>query len=140
MTELLKYEHGNQLYQLRKIILDGISYFIVWQELNIEYQKGLKNLGQHKGFCWQYRGFFAPSRKALLNSALLELSKIYDEDNRTVNIRKLLKNVLNNKSDLAPYAKSDISKTILLTIDNVSELLERLRNYLINAWCITMLV
>ncbi len=59
----------NQLLDLRKIILDGVSYFIVWQGLAIEYEDSIKHPGQHTDFWWQYRGFFAPARKALLANA-----------------------------------------------------------------------
>jgi len=64
MIERSKFER--QLSDLRKIILDGISYFIVWQALNIEYEDSKETNRPQKDFWWRYRGFFAPARNALL--------------------------------------------------------------------------
>ncbi len=85
-----------QLSQLRKIILDCVSYFIVWESLDKEYGKYLNSSSAKyldyfspKGpedLWWRYRGFFAPTRNALLWSALLQLSKAYDTDPRAVSL------------------------------------------------------
>lgn len=77
MLERSKFEH--QLFQLRKIVLDGISYFIVWQGLTKECEDSIQNLGQHTGLWWQYRGLFAPVRNALLWSTLMQLSNLCRE-------------------------------------------------------------
>lgn len=127
MLESSKFDH--YLLDLRKIILDGVSYFIVWQGLNREYEDSIHKLGQRTDFWWQYRGFFAPARKALLGSALIQLSKAFDRDNRNVSVSNLLKIVLENRKELAPYATRSSLKSILNKIDNNTELIERLRRY-----------
>ena len=127
MLEHSKFEH--QLFQLRKIVLDAISYFIVWQGLTREYENSIQNLGQHTGFWWQYRGFFAPARNALLWSTLMQLSKVFDKDPRNVSVGKLLKIALENRKELAPYLTRSSLKAILNKIDNNTELLQRLRRY-----------
>jgi len=127
MIEHSKFEH--QLFDLRKIILDGVSCFIVWQGLNREYEDSIQNLGQHKGFWWKYRGFFAPARKALLWSALIQLSKAFDKDTRNISFGKLLKIALENRKEFAPHATRSSLNAILDKIDNNTELLHRLRRY-----------
>ena len=97
----------NHLLDLRKTILDGISYFIVWQALNIEYEDSIQNLRSQKGFWWRYRGFFAPARNALLWSTLMQLSKAFDVNPRTVSLNNLLVAARNNLTELAPYATQD---------------------------------
>jgi len=125
MLERSKFE--DQLLDLRKIILDGVSYFIVWQGLNKEYEDSNQNLSQR--FDYQYRGFFAPARKALLFCALMQLSKAFDKDTRNISVGKLLKMALDNRKELAPYATKSSLKAILNKIDNNTELLQRLRRY-----------
>ena len=127
MIERSKFEH--QLFNLRGIILDGVSYFIVWQGLAKEYEDSIKNLSQRTGFWWRYRGFFAPARKALLWNALMQLSKAFDKDTRNVCIGKLLKIALENRKELVPHATRSSLKAILSKIDNNTELLQRLRQY-----------
>ena len=127
MIEHSKFEH--QLFQLRKIILDGVSYFIVWQALDREYENSKQSLHQNKGFWWQYRGFFAPARNALLWSTLMQLSKAYDTDARTVSLSNLLVNARNNPTELAPYATQVNLKDIQVRIVNNLELLQKLRRY-----------
>ena len=120
-----KFEH--QLFKLRKIILDGVSYFIVWQGLKKEYEDSNQNLYQR--FDYQYRGFFAPARKALLFCALMQLSKAFDKDTRNISVGKLLKMALENRKELAPHATRSSLKAILNKIHNNTELLQRLRQY-----------
>ncbi len=125
MIERSKYER--YLFQLRQIILDGVSYFIVWQGLNKEYEDSNQNFYQR--FDYQYRGFFAPARKALLFCALMQLSKAFDKDTRNISVGKLLKMALENPKELAPYATSSSLKAILDNIYDNTELLQRLRRY-----------
>lgn len=127
MIERLKFER--QLFNLRGIILDGVSYFIVWQSLAKEYEDSIKNFGQRTGFWWRYSGFFAPARKALLGNALMQLSKAFDKDTRNVSISKLLKIALENRKELVPHATRSSLKSILSKIDNNTELLQRLRRH-----------
>jgi len=127
MIERSKFK--DQLLHLRKIILDGVSYFIVWQGLTREYEDSIQNLNQHRGFWWQYRGFFAPARNALLWSTLMQLSKAYDRNPRTVSLINLLVNARNNPIELAPYATQDGLADIQIKIYKNAELLQRLRRY-----------
>ena len=127
MIEHSKFEH--KLFNLRKIILDGISYFIVWQGLTREYENSIQNLGQHTGFWWQYRGFFAPARNALLWSTLMQLSKAFDSNPRTVSLNNLLVTARNNPTELTPYSTQDGLADIQLRIYKNTELLQRLRRY-----------
>ena len=123
------WEFQNQLSHLRKIILDGVSYFIVCQMLDIEFGKSISNLGPSKGLWWQFRGFFAPTRNALLWSALLQLSKAYDTDPRTVSLNNLIVNARNNPSELAPYGTQDSLEEIQARIAKNREILLKLRQY-----------
>lgn len=125
-NHLLRLNFENQLFNLRGIILDGVSYFIVWQGLAKEYEK---NLGLRTGFWWQYRGFFAPARKALLLNALMQLSKAFDKDTRNISIGKLLKIALENRKELFPHATKSSIRAIFSKISNNTELLQRLRRY-----------
>lgn len=122
-----KFEH--QLFSLRKIILDGVSYFIVWQGLTREYEDSIRHLGQHTGFWWQYRGFFAPTRKALLFCALMQLSKAFDKDTRNISFGNILKIALENRQELAPHATRSSLKSILNRIHNNTETFKRLKLY-----------
>ena len=127
MIERSKFEH--QLFQLRKIILDGISYFIVWQSLNREYEDSKVNFHQNRGFWWQYRGFLAPTRNALLWSTLMQLSKAFDVNPRTPSLNNLLVAARNNLTELAPYATQDGLGDIQTMISKNIELLQKLRRY-----------
>lgn len=120
---------ADQLFYLKKIILDGISYYIVWQALNREYEDEKQYLHQNKGFWWRYRGFFAPARNALLWSTLLQLSKAFDRHSGTVSLNNLLVNARNNPTELTPYATQDSLEDIQVKILNNIELLRRLRRY-----------
>jgi len=126
LEHLLRSKFEHQLVNLRGIILDGVSYFIVWQGLAKEYEE---NLGQRTGFWWRYRGFFAPARKALLLNALMQLSKAFDKDTRNISFSKLLKIALENRKEFAPHATRSSLNAILDKIDNNTELLHRLRRY-----------
>jgi hypothetical protein len=125
MTEPREFQ--NQFRHLRKIILDGISYYIVWQKLDAEYSKSL-SLFPSKGFWWQYRGFFAPTRNALLWSALVQLSKAYDSDPRCVSLNNLAVKARNDPS-FAPYGTQDSLEEIQVRILNNREILLKLRQY-----------
>lgn len=120
---------GGQLISLRKIILDGISYYIVWQVLNKEYEDEKQYLHQDKGFWWRYRGFFAPARNALLWSTLLQLSKAFDGHPRAVSLNNLLVSARNNPTELTPYATQDRLEDIQVKILKNMALLEKLRRY-----------
>ena len=126
MIEHSKFDH--QVLQLRKIILEGVSYFIVWQALNREYENSIQTL-DHTGFWWKYSGFFAPARNALLWSTLLQISKAYDKDPRNLSLGKLLKIALENRKELVPYATRGSLRAIFNKIDNNALLLQRLRRY-----------
>ena len=125
MIERSKFEH--QLLDLRKIILDGVSYFIVWQGLNKEYEDSNQNLYQR--FDYQYRGFFAPARKALLFCALMQLSKAFDRNPKTVSLPNILITARNNSIELAPHSTQDGLEDIQVKIYKNAELLGRLRDY-----------
>ena len=127
MIERSKFE--NQLLDLRKYILDGVSYFIVWQGLNKEYEDSKQNLHKNKGWWWQYRGFFAPARNALLWSTLMQLSKAFDNNPRTVSLNNLLVKARNNPTELAPYATQESLEDIQVKILKNAELLQVLRQY-----------
>ena len=119
----------NNLLDLRKTILDGISYFIVWQALNIEYEDSIQNLRSPKDFWWRYRGFFAPARNALLWSTLMQLSKAFDKHPGTASFDNLLTRARNNIKELTPYATQDSLEDIQVKIHKNFELLKRLREY-----------
>ncbi len=124
--QLLRSKFEHQLLNLRGIILDGISYFIVWQGLAKEYEE---NLSQRTGFWWRYRGFFAPTRKALFWNTLMQLSKAFDKDTRNVSIGKLLKIALENRKELLPHTTRSSIEAIFSKIEKNTELLQRLRRY-----------
>jgi len=124
-----RYQFERQLTHLRKIVLDGVSYFIVWQALNKEYDDSKQYFHQDKGFWYQFSGFFAPARKALLWSTLIQLSKAFDKDTRNVSFGKLLKIALENRKELVPHATRSSLRAILNKIENNTLLLQRLRRY-----------
>jgi hypothetical protein len=119
----------NQLMQLRKIILDGISYFIAFQALDREYELSNKNADYKEGLWWKYRGFLAPARNALLKSTLVQLSKVYDTDERTTSLRNLVVEARNNSDELTPFATEDSLEIIQVRIVQISELLDKLKIY-----------
>jgi len=138
MTDRSKFQY--QLSQLRKIILDCVSYFIVWESLDKEYGKYLNSSftkyldyfsprGPKDDLWWRYRGFLAPTRNALLWSALLQLSKAYDNDPRTVSLINLIADARNNPSELAPYATQDSLEVIQGRIAKNHEILAKLRHF-----------
>lgn len=122
-----RYQFERKLFRLRKNILDGISYFIVWQALNREYEKEIHS--KDKGFWWQYRGFFAPSCNALLWSTLMQLSKAYDTDYRAVSLNNLIVDARNNPIELAPYSTQNGLENIQVRIAQNITLLQKLRQY-----------
>lgn len=122
-------EFENQFIYLRKIILDGISYFIVWQALNREYEDSI-SIHVDKNSVWrQYNGFFAPVRNALLWSTLMQLSKAFDRNSKTVSLINLLIKTRNNAEELSPYATQDELEAIQARIAKNSQLLDKLWNY-----------
>lgn len=119
----------NRRIQLRKTILDGLSYYIVWKALNDEYERGWKQNTFKTDFSWRYRGFIAPCRKALLWSALMQLSKAYDQHQQNVNLYNILSEVLNNIDELAPHATRDDLENIQARITKNRELIDRLKRF-----------
>ena len=126
---LLRSKFERQLSDLRKIILDGISYFIVWQALDREYEDAKQYLHQKKDFWWQYRGFFAPSRNALLWSTLMQLSKAYDKHRMTASLNNLIASARNNPKELASYSTQEGLVDIQVKMINNIKSLQRLINY-----------
>jgi hypothetical protein len=124
--ELITYEQ--QLLILKKIILDGLSYYLVWRSLDKEYKESNENPKERYGFWWQYRGFLAPARNALLWSTMLQLSKAYDKDERTVSLNNLIANARNNPTS-APFANPEKLEDIQTRIGRNRVLLEKLRRY-----------
>ena len=137
MIDRLKFQY--QFNQLRKVILDCLSYFIVWESLDREYGKDLNSESSKylnyfapsgsDDFWWRYRGFLAPTRNALLWSTLLQLSKVYDTAPRAVSLINLISAARNNPSELAPYATQDDLEVIQGNIAQNQELLLKLRHY-----------
>ena len=122
-------QFNSRLLHLRKIVLDGISYFIVWQAFNREYEDSTVDYIQHRGVWWQYSGFLAPVRNALLWSTLMQLSKAFDTDTRTTSLSNLLVNARNNPAELAPYATNESLGDIQVKIGNNLKLLQKLRDF-----------
>ncbi len=126
---LERVQFDRQLFQLKIIILDGLSYFIVWQCLNTEFEKGYNNTNKKQDYWWHYRGFLGPIRKALLSSGLIQLSKAFDKDTRNISIGKILKSQLENKELLASNTTKDNLNSILIKVENNAELLKKLKRY-----------
>ena len=124
-----RYLFDRKRFQLRKTILDGLSYYIIWKALNDEYKSGIQNGSFKSDFSWRYRGFIAPSRNALLWSTLMQLSKAYDTHPRSISFISLLGIVRNNIDELAPYATQDELENIQARIYQNRNLIDRLRRY-----------
>jgi AbiU2 len=76
-------EFNQQLDELRQIIWEGVACYWAWRELLIEDKETLTALNR-------YRAFFSPARASLQTKALLQFSKAFDSDSRTVSLRKFL--------------------------------------------------
>ena len=125
MTEWSRFR--DHLTQLRKTVFDGVSYFIVWQALTVEYEGSLVIPMDHEDFWWRCRGFPAPTRNALLASALMQFAKAYDTHKRAVSLRRLLNTALAKPEDFTPYATASDLRDILDKIGSNTELLRRLK-------------
>jgi hypothetical protein len=123
-----QYTFEQQLLILRKIILDGLSYYLVWQSLDKEYKESNENQKERYGFWWQNRGFLAPVRNALLWSTLLQISKAYDRDERTVSLNNLVA-YARNYPEFSPFTTPEKLEDIQARIARNRVLLEKLRRY-----------
>jgi len=74
----------------------------------------------------RYRGLFLSARNTLLWMALMQFSKVFDRDPRTVSLRNLLSAAKANRADLTPHATEEELKYIEERVDKKEELLERL--------------
>jgi len=115
-------EFKRQLDELRTIITDGIAYFSAWQ--------AIANLDENSAHALnRYRGFFLPAQVSLKNMALLQFSKIFDPDTRTISLRNLLSAVKENRQLLTPHAEEDDLKRIEHLIDSNEESLNHLKGF-----------
>ncbi|MFC1915173.1 hypothetical protein ACFLW4_00535 [Chloroflexota bacterium] len=119
IKERIQFEH--KLDQLQKIIMDGVAYFTLWRCLMVDDDNTAQALNR-------YKGIFSPARNALFWSALLQLSKVYDKDTRTVSLVNLLKLAKNNTT-LVPYANTEELEQLQQSIDNNTEILGRLKSF-----------
>ena len=115
-------EFKRQLDELRNIIADGIGYFSAWHAIANLDENSAKALNR-------YRGFFKPVQVSLNNMALLQFSKIFDPDSRTISLRNLLSAVEENRQLLTPHAEEDDLQSIERLIDSNEELLSHLKGF-----------
>ena len=109
-----------QLEELQAVIGDAVSYFSAW--------RGLMDVNEESAMALnRYKGFFTPSRNALLGLALLQLAKVFDFDRRTVSFRNLLAAAKNDPENLTPYATQAQLEQIELQISSKAAVLERLK-------------
>lgn len=113
-------EFEKQLNELRTIINDGIAYFSAWRGLMVEDDESAHALDR-------YRGLFLPARNALLWMALMQFAKVFDHDSRTVSLRNLLTQALENREELTPNATSVEIEDIIEQVEANEALLERLK-------------
>jgi len=66
---------------------------------------------------------------AAVGLTLIQFSKVYDTDPRTVSLMNLLVNARNNTDELVPLTAQDNFESIQARIVEISKLLEKLRNY-----------
>jgi hypothetical protein len=76
----------------------------------------------------RYRGFFLPARNALLWMTFMQLSKVFDRDDRTVSLSVLLHAAKANRTVLTPQATKDDLSNMEKQIDDNEQLLNRLNN------------
>lgn len=86
-----------KLDELCTIISEGLAYFSAWKGLIIEDEETVAALNR-------YPGFFVPTHAALKWLALLQFSKVFDRNPRTVSLRILLRDAKANRAVLTPYA------------------------------------
>ncbi len=112
---------------LRKIILDGVAFYRVWQKIDVEFQA--EYVSSQKGFWWQHKGFLSPVRNTLFMSTLMQLSKVFDTHSSSVTLTNLVANARSNPKRLAPFASQEQLENIQIRISRNFKLLERLRNF-----------
>ena len=93
-------EFKRQLDELRTVISDGIAYFSAWRGLMVEDDDSAQALNR-------YRAFFLPARNAMLWMALLQFSKVFDPDRKTVSLRNLLTAAGKSRARLVPEATEE---------------------------------
>jgi hypothetical protein len=120
ITDMEPQEFKRQLDELRTIITDGIAYFSVWRGLMVEDEVSAHALNR-------YRGLFLPARNALLWMTLMQFSKVFDRDSRTVSLRNLLTTAKKNSENLAPHATEENLQQLKKQVDTSEDLLERLK-------------
>lgn len=123
------YEFDRHLDVLRKIILDGLSYFLAFQSLNTEYEESLAHFKDHGDFWYRYRGFFAPARNALMWSTLLQFAKVYDGNRRALSLMKLVAAAREVQGSLTPFAGEGELEAIQASIARNLKLVQKLKRY-----------
>jgi hypothetical protein len=114
-------EFTRRLNELGSIITFGIAYFIAWRGLMVEDDESAHALNR-------YRGFFLPTRDALLWMTFMQLSKVFDRDYRTVSLSVLLDAAKANRTALTPQATEENLNDIEKQINDNEKLLIRLKN------------
>lgn len=115
-------EYKRQLHELRDIITGGIAYFWAWYTM--------ANLTEGEAHALnRYRGFFMPARSCLRDMALLQFTKVFDRDRRTVSLPNLLSAAKNNPTLLVPYANGDDLQSLESKIDSNEHVLNHLKSY-----------
>ncbi|MFC2021487.1 hypothetical protein ACFLU1_06915 [Chloroflexota bacterium] len=114
-----KQEFKHELDELMRLIGDGVGYFTAWRCLMVEDDVSAHALNR-------YRGLFLPARNSMQWSTLLQITKIFDRDRRTVSLWNLLAAAQNNPMELVPYTTLDELENIKTKMNDNKKVLTRL--------------
>ena len=82
-----------------EVLLDPLTQYTVWMALwPTEERVDMLN---------RYDGFFFPVRRSLFKMTLLQCSKLFDGNLRTISLRNLIRAAASNPAELVPYLNPD---------------------------------
>ena len=116
-------EFKRQLGGLQQVVFYGSNYYIIW--------KALWPTEEVVGVINSHRGFFAPVANALRGMTVIEFSKVFDGDDRTVSLTRLLAAARRDREALVPHVSVEELRTMAKQLAASADLrvkLKRLRD------------
>lgn len=90
----------------------GLAYYAVWKGLGLHEEGKVEwSVEEQNNVLGRFRGFFTPVGFALLDMAVIEFTKMFDEDSRTASLTNLLR-AARKESNIVPHVSAgDLRET-----------------------------